>query len=227
MTVRPGALVVLEGAEGVGKTTQLRRLVAQLAADAIPHVAVREPGGTPVGDQIRRLLLDPAMHVVPRAEALLFMASRAQLVESVVQPAIDAGQFVVADRFFLATYAYQIMGRGLDAEGVRGANAFATGGLVPGVTLLLDLPDGEGFTRISARGEHDRIERSGEPFHTRVANAFRAFARPEWQAAHPECGPVVLVDARGTEQDVSDRIWAELQRRWPETFRSPVESKQQ
>jgi dTMP kinase len=220
----PGALVVLEGAEGVGKTTQLRRLVARLQAECIPHTAVREPGGTPVGDQIRQLLLDPAMHVVPRAEALLFMASRAQLVESVVAPAIAAGEFVVADRFFLATYAYQIVGRGLDADGVRGANAFATGGLVPGLTILLDLPDGEGFERIAARGEHDRIERSGESFHARVALAFRTFAGAEWQAAHPECGPVVLVDARGSQDDVAERIWSQLQRRWPETFRAPVES---
>jgi len=225
VAVRPGALVVLEGAEGVGKTTQLRRLVARLQAECIPHCAVREPGGTPVGDQIRQLLLDPAMPVLPRAEALLFMASRAQLVEAVVAPAISAGQFVVADRFFLATYAYQIMGRGLDADGVRGANAFATGGLIPGVTILLDLPDGEGFARISARGAHDRIERSGEPFHARVALAFRTFAGTAWQAEHPECGPVVLVDAHGSEDDVADRIWTQLHLRWPETFRSSVESK--
>lgn len=224
MAFRPGALVVLEGAEGVGKTTQLRRLVSRLEEGSIPFCAVREPGGTPVGDEIRRLLLDPAVDIVPRAEALLFMASRAQLVETLIRPAVAGGQFVVADRFFLATYAYQIMGRGLPADAVRGANDFATGGLVPGLTILLDLPDGEGFTRISARGEHDRIERSGEPFHARVASAFRVFTQPGWQAQHPECGPIVLVDARGTEEEVAARIWLQLQLRWPETFRGSPES---
>lgn len=218
MGVRRGALVVLEGAEGVGKTTQLRRLAARLQQSGIPHCTVREPGGTPVGDEIRRLLLDPAMHIVPRAEALLFMASRAQLVDDVVRPAIARGEVVLLDRFFLSTYAYQIAGRGLDATGVQSANAFATAGVAPNVTVLLDLPDGEGFTRISARGEHDRIERSGDDFHARVTSAFREFALPEWQSRHPECGPIVRIDAQGSEDEVADRIWDRLAAALPETF---------
>lgn len=213
-----GALIVLEGAEGVGKSTQLRRLATRMQLAGIPHCTLREPGGTPAGDQIRRLLLDPAMQIAPRAEALLFMASRAQLVEDVIRPAIARGQFVLLDRFFLSTYAYQIAGRGLDATGVREANAFATGGLIPDVTLLLDLPDGEGFARITARGEHDRIERSGDDFHARVSAAFREFTASGWQARHPECGPVTLIDARGNEEEVGGRIWAQLAARWPETF---------
>jgi dTMP kinase len=214
-----GALVVLEGAEGVGKTTQLRRLVARMERAGIAHSSVREPGGTAVGDEIRRLLLDPTGAIVPRAEALLFMASRAQLVDTAIRPAIAQGQFVLADRFFLATYAYQIEGRGLDASGVQGANALATGGLTPSVTLLLDLPDDKGMTRIAARGEPDRMERSGGDFHARVAAAFRRFAGAEWQAAHPECGPIVPIDASGREDEVADRIWGALSSRWPETFR--------
>lgn len=222
--MQAGGLIVLEGAEGVGKTTQLRRLADRMQQAGIPHVRVREPGGSPVGDDIRRLLLDPAVAIVPRAEALLFMASRAQLVDTVIRPAIARGEYVLADRFFLATYAYQIAGRGLDAAGVVAANDFATGGLVPGMTLLLDLPDGEGFNRISARGEHDRIERSGNAFHAQVAAAFRDFAASAWQAAHPECGPIALVDASGTEDVVSDRIWGALSARWPQTFRLVPES---
>ena len=214
-----GALVVLEGAEGVGKTTQLRRLAARLRLSGVGHCTVREPGGTPVGDEIRRVLLDPAMHIVPRAEALLFMASRAQLVDQVVQPAIARGEVVLLDRFFLSTYAYQIAGRGLEAAGVSAANAFATGTLVPDLTILLDLPDGEGFTRISVRGAHDRIERSGDDFHARVARAFREFAGDEWQGRHPECGPIVRIDAQGSEDEVSERIWQALATRLPETFR--------
>ncbi len=219
-----GALVVLEGAEGVGKTTQLRHLAARMTEAGIAHCTVREPGGTAVGDEIRRLLLDPNGAIVPRAEALLFMASRAQLVDTVVRPAIANGQFVLADRFFLATYAYQIEGRGLDAAGVQGANDFATAGLIPGVTLLLDLPTDEGMTRIAARGEPDRMERSGADFHARVAAAFRTFAGAEWQRAHPECGPIAAVDARGSEDAVADRIWTQLSSRWPETFRPVSES---
>lgn len=214
-----GALLVLEGAEGVGKTTQLRRLAARMQLAGITHCTVREPGGTPVGDEVRRLLLDPAMHIVPRAEALLFMASRAQLVEEVVRPALDRGEVVLLDRFFLSTYAYQIAGRGLDGDGVRAANGFATGALVPDVTLLLDLPDGEGFSRIAVRGAHDRIERSGDEFHTRVARAFREFAGADWQGRHPECGPIVRIDALGSEDEVSDRMWRALVERLPETFR--------
>lgn len=215
---RRGALVVLEGAEGVGKTTQLRRLADRLRLTDTPHCTVREPGGTPAGDEIRRLLLDPAMHIAPRAEALLFMASRAQLVDDVVRPAIARGAVVLLDRFFLSTYAYQVAGRGLDETGVQSANGFATGGLSPDVTLLLDLPDGEGFGRISARGEHDRIERSGDDFHTRVTRAFRDFASPAWQARHPECGPIVMIDALGSEDDVARRVWETLSARLPETF---------
>lgn len=224
MPAGAGALIVLEGAEGVGKTTQLRRLAARMQLAGIAHATLREPGGTATGDEIRRLLLDSALHITARAEALLFMASRAQLVDEVIRPAIDRGEFVLLDRFFLSTYAYQIAGRGLDEDGVRDANAFATTRLVPDLTILLDLPDGEGFTRIAARGAHDRIERSGDEFHARVAAAFRAFTTGDWQAAHPEGGPVRLVDASGSEEAVEERIWTCLAARWPETFSSPAGS---
>lgn len=224
MPAGAGALIVLEGAEGVGKTTQLQRLAARMQLAGISHATLREPGGTATGDEIRRLLLDSALHITARAEALLFMASRAQLVDEVIRPAIARGEFVLLDRFFLSTYAYQIAGRGLDEDGVRDANAFATTRLVPDLTILLDLPDGEGFTRIAARGAHDRIERSGDEFHARVAAAFRAFTTAGWQAAHPEGGPVTLVDASGSEEAVEGRIWTRLAARWPETFSSPAGS---
>src|SRR5487761_2353808 len=106
-----GPLIVFEGAEGAGKTTQLRRLASWLESGGRVVHALREPGGTPLGDEIRRLLLDPASDITPRAEALLFMASRAQLVQSLVRPALAAGHVVLLDRFFLSTYAYQGGGR--------------------------------------------------------------------------------------------------------------------
>lgn len=213
-----GALVVFEGVEGAGKSTQVRRIGARLGAAGIACTIVREPGGTPVGDVIRGLLLDPAQHLDARSEALLFMASRAQLVRDVVGPALERGGFVLSDRFFLSTYAYQIAGRGLPEDEVRRANALATGGLVPDLTLLLDLPTREGFQRAERRSDPDRIERSGDAFHARVRAAFIEYATPEWQAGHPECGPIALIDAAGSEDDVSARIVEVLAERWPRTF---------
>ncbi|MBK8248820.1 MAG: dTMP kinase [Gemmatimonadetes bacterium] len=214
----PGALVVLEGAEGVGKTTQLQRLAARVRASGMAVQVVREPGGTPLGDEIRRLLLDAPHDVSARAEALLFMASRAQLVDDVIRPRLREGAVVLTDRFFLSTYAYQVAGRGLDEGAVRRANEFATNTLVPDLTLLLDLPVGEGTRRAAARGEPDRLERAEAEFHRRVALAFREFASAGWQGQHPECGPIVLVDAAGAESEVEERIGLALARGLPETF---------
>jgi len=214
----PGALLVFEGAEGVGKTTQIRRLCARLELMDVPFLAVREPGGTALGDTIRTVLLDPSQRITPRAEALLFMASRAQLVDDVVLPALEEGRMVIADRFFLSTYAYQVHGRGLKEEEIRATNAFATCGLVPALTILLDLPIGEGLRRASVRGDHDRMEQSGDAFLRRVTLAFREFATADWQSFHPECGPVVAVDASGSEEEVSSRIDAVLSERLPATF---------
>lgn len=214
----PGALVVLEGAEGVGKTTQLRRLAERIRGLGMQVQLVREPGGTPLGDEIRRLLLDAPHEVTARAEALLFMASRAQLVDDVIVPRLREGAVVLTDRFFLSTYAYQVAGRGLDEGAVRRANEFATNTLVPDLTLLLDLPVGEGTRRAAARGEPDRLERAEAEFHRRVALAFREFSSVAWQQQHPECGPIVLVDAAGTEAEVEARIGMTLAQRLPETF---------
>jgi dTMP kinase len=213
-----GLLVVFEGAEGAGKSTQLRLLADWLGSTACDVVAVREPGGTVVGDEIRRILLDPSSDIVPRSEALLFMASRAQLVEREIRPALENGTTVLLDRFFLSTYAYQGVGRGLPESDLRVANAIATGGLVPDVTLLLTMPVAEGLARAMDRGERDRMERADLEFHERVARAFETFATREWQAEHPECGPIVLVDASGTQSDVFDRVLGTLRTRWPGTF---------
>jgi len=219
-----GALIVLEGVEGAGKTTQVRRLVDRLQQAGIPCRAVREPGGTVAGDVIRTLLLDPVSHLDPRTEALLFMASRAQLVSEVIRPAMAAGEFVVADRFFLSTYAYQIAGRGLPEGAVREANALATGGLVPDLNVLLDLPAVDGLARAARRGDADRMEQSGAAFHDRVREAFVGFASPAWQEAHPEAGPIALVDASGQEDEVASRVAEVVGRRWPTTALAPAGS---
>lgn len=213
-----GLLIVLEGPEGAGKTTQLRHLAEWLGGLGRDVVAVREPGGTTVGDEIRRILLDPGSDIVPRAEALLFMASRAQLVEREIRPALDGGSLVLLDRYFLATYAYQGVGRGLDEELLRAANAMATNGLVPDLTLLLSLPVEVGLSRASTRGERDRMERAELAFHERVAHAYDTFVTPGWQHEHPECGPIVTIDADGSEREVFDRVVSTLRSRWPENF---------
>ena len=213
-------LIVLEGPEGAGKTTQVRRLAEWLTAAGKTVVAYREPGGTPVGDDIRKILLDhPASDIVPRAESLLFMASRAQLVESQIAPALSAGAIVILDRFFLSTYAYQVAGRGLPHDQVGAANRLATAELRPDVTVLLMLPVEEGLARVTRRGAHDRIEQADADFHRRVARAFAEFATAEWQAAHAEAGPVVTVDARGDMADVSARVFSAIEQRWPGTSR--------
>ena len=220
-----GALLVFEGPEGAGKSTQIRRLTSDLVAAGISFLAVREPGGTPLGDEIRRLLLDVPHEMHARAEALLFMASRAELVQTVIRPALAAGTLVIADRFFLSTYAYQMAGRGLPEADVVAANRFATAGLEPDLTLLLQMPVGAGLERADRRGQRDRIERADDDFHARVAAGFASFSDPAWQRAHPEAGPIVAIDANAPEGVVYASIGRELARRWPETFGALAESK--
>ena len=213
-----GKLIVFEGAEGAGKTTQIRLITERLATAGVPALAVREPGGTPVGDAIREILLDSEHHIHPSAEALLFMASRAELIAREVAPALARGDVVLLDRFFLSTYAYQIVGRGLPEEEVRAANRLATGGLVPQLTLLLDVPPAEGLGRADARGKRDRMERSTDDFHDRVGKAFRKFVEPAWQKAHPECGPIQLIDGTGDEATVLKRVSSALASAFPQPF---------
>ena len=221
MTTRSGRgrVIVFEGGEGSGKSTQLRRVAAVLERQQVPHVCLREPGGTTLGTAVRRVLLDPASDIEPRAEALLFMASRAQLVEREIRPAIERGDVVLLDRFFLSTYAYQIEGHMLPERDVRNANAFATGGLVPDLTVLLTFPFAQGLARAAHRDTaHDRMEAMGNAFHERVAVALSSFSQTEWQRQHPECGPIITVDAQGTEDDVSARVAEVLGSYWPDVF---------
>ena len=221
-----GRLIVFEGTEGAGKSTQLELLLRALQGAGVQAASFREPGGTPPGDAIRRLLLDPSSQLSAATEALLFMASRAELCERELRPALDRGLVVLLDRFFLSTYAYQIAGRGLPESGIRAANLLATGALVPDLTILLDHPAAEGLERAAAaRGGRDRMEQATGDFHERVAAAFRGFTTAEWMRAHPEVGPVVRVDAIGSREDVFERVLDALEARLPGEFgalRSPA-----
>jgi dTMP kinase len=185
-----GRFIAFEGGEACGKSTQAARL-----ASAIDAVLTREPGGTTIGEQVRTLLLDPAIAAMdPRAEALLMAAARAQHVSEVIEPALAAGRHVVTDRFSGSSIAYQGYGRGLPVDEVRWLSDFASGGLWPDLTILLDVdrPLGPGRPL-------DRMEAAGKAFHDRVAEGFRRQARED--VAH-----WVVVDGNGSPDEVAARV---------------------
>jgi len=174
-----GLFVAIEGPEGAGKSTLAEALRRRLAAGGHEVVRVREPGGTPAAEAARAAFLDPALDAAPLAEVFLLLAARADLVTKVIRPALARGAVVLCDRYDLSTDAYQIAGRGLDADGIRAANALATGGLRPALTLVVDVPADVGRTRQAAQGkEPDRVERADAAFHARVAAAFRRARGP-------------------------------------------------
>ena len=208
-----GLFVTFEGVEGSGKTTQVARLADRLRGLGHEVLVVREPGGTPLAEEARRLVLDPAVRPGPAAELFLYLVARSDLVRRVVRPALERGATVVADRFDWSTRAYQIAGRGLPEEAVLGANALATGGLEPDLVLVLDLPLDVGRARQLAEGKvRDRMELEHEAFHRRVAEAFRAAGG----------GTIVHVPATRSPEDVHAEVWDALTRRFPQTFSPSV-----
>ncbi len=189
--------ISFEGLDGCGKTTQAAMLADALELEGREVVRVREPGGTPTGERIRELLLDPAARIGPAAEALLYAAARAQLVQDVIAPALARGSVVIADRFIDSSLAYQGVGRGLGLERILTVNQLATGGLMPDATLLLRLGVDEASRR---RGTApDRIEAEHAGFHAAVAGGFDAAA-----ARFPE--RIRIVDASGPPRAVLARV---------------------
>lgn len=201
-----GLFVTFEGPEGGGKSTQLQMLAARLREAGQDVVVTREPGGTEVGDQIRRLLLDPANRgITPTAELLLMFASRAQNVDEVILPALSAGRIVLADRFTDSTLAYQGAARGLGAEVVYELDRIACRGLVPNLTLLVDIEAEAGLERARRRnastGESDtRFDEHDAAFHRKVREAYR-------QIAGDEPGRVVMVDGSRSVEEVAAEVW--------------------
>ncbi len=169
-----GKLITLEGGEGAGKSTVLNSVRALLAERGIDPVITREPGGTPAGEAIRNVLLDPALKgLSAETELLLMFASRAQLVREVIQPALTAGKWVLSDRFTDASFAYQGGGRKQPMARISDLEIWAAAGVTPDLTLLLDLPVADGMKRASGRGHTDRIEMENADFFERVRESYR------------------------------------------------------
>ncbi|WEN13499.1 dTMP kinase [Rhodanobacter sp. AS-Z3] len=177
-----GKFISLEGGEGAGKSTLLAGLREHMEQQGITLVQTREPGGTPIGEALRAVLLDPAQHgMAAETELLLMFASRAQLVREVIEPALAAGRWVLCDRFADASYAYQGAGRGQPSERIAQLERWACMGVTPDLTLLLDLPVATGRARAAGRGDADRIEVEADAFFERVRACYRARAVAEPQ----------------------------------------------
>jgi len=195
-----GLFITFEGPEGGGKTTQMQALRRYLAARGIEPLCLREPGDTMVGERIRALLLDPSQgSVSARTEALLYCASRAELVERYIRPALAAGRVVLCDRFADSTLAYQGFGRGLPVKDLAAVSRFATDGLVPHLTFCFDVPVQVGLRRKLDAGETNRMEAEGLAFHERVRQGFLSLVEAEptrWR----------LIDATQPPDDVASQV---------------------
>ncbi len=200
-------LITFEGLDYSGKSTQVTRAVNRLKSDGRPVLLVREPGGTDIGEKIRSILLDKkSTEMTDISELMLFSASRAQLVAGVIRPALAEGTVVVCDRFYDSTTAYQGWGRGIDLQAVRAINTTATFGLIPDLTIYLDVRVEEIERRIQKTGAgRDRMESNGREFHERVRKGYLALAETEQR--------FVVIDGEKTVDAIHEEIWDLLTKR--------------
>ncbi len=202
--------ISFEGIEGCGKTTQVHRLASHLETLGIPVLRTREPGGTPVGQKIRTILLDARnQHLCPLAELFLYAADRSQHVEEVIRPALSEGKWVLCDRFLDATTVYQGYSRRLDLELVHLLNETATGGLLPDITFLLDCPVETGLGRAIDRNREqelegqDRFEREQKTFHASVREGYLRLSRREGER-------FIVIDATHDEDEMETAIFRHI-----------------
>jgi dTMP kinase len=195
--------ITFEGIDGSGKTTQIKLLQTYLEKKGIAVLTLREPGGNAFSEQIRELLLNSKHKISSRTELLLFEAARAQLVDSVIKPALTEGKIVISDRFYDSTTAYQAFGRGLPLEEVNFCNMFATGGLKPDITFYLKISLEESKKRAHYRF-YDRIEQSGDIFFQKVIEGYNYIASRE-----PE--RFIVIDASGRREETSSKIIAKFE----------------
>ena len=203
-----GVLITLEGNEGCGKSTQSQLLRAALLKNGKKVFLTREPGGTAVGDQIRKILLSEKNRALsPLSETLLYMASRAQLVAEVVRPHLSKGEVVLCDRWMDATVAYQGYGGGVDVNFIKALGRAATQGITPKLSLYLDLPVRDGLRRAAKRHKADRIEKKSVLFHEKVRQGFLAIAHQE-----PRRFKRLTIRAEDPITDIHERILREVER---------------
>lgn len=192
--------ITFEGGDGSGKSTQASLLAKRLGDEGYDVLQTREPGGTEVGLEIRELVLHHRGDIVPRAEALLYAADRAHHIATVVRPALEAGTIVIQDRYLDSSIAYQGVGRELDAASIRELSLWATEGLLPDLTVLLDMDETDARARLDAANKRfDRLEAQGPEFHARVRTAFLALAEVEQDR-------FLVVGGSGSAEDLSDRV---------------------
>jgi dTMP kinase len=213
-TTKPaaGLFISFEGTEGSGKSTQLRLLVERLRSQGYTVSENQEPGATPIGKEIRRVLLHPAnAEMAPITELLLMFASRAQAAAEIIRPALARGEIVVSDRFTDSTLAYQGGARGLGFDIVRQAHQLAVGDLTPDLTICITLDVSQGLERAHSRNRgtaagrnEDRLDKQGLDFHSRVLEAYKRLAELEPRRFH-------LVEGSGSPQTVAERVWSEVE----------------
>lgn len=205
-----GLFVTIEGPDGSGKSTVAQALKARLDQAGIDYCMTREPGGTAIAEKIRAIILDVDNEEMDaRCEALLYAASRAQHTEKLIIPSLKEGKLVISDRYMLSSIAYQGAGRELGVDIVEKVNLFATQHLEPDLILFLDVDPITVLKRKAARAEQDRLELAGDDFHNRVYQGY--------QQAMKKAKNVVIIDAKKSPEEVIDKAWAAIEKKWRET----------